>query len=228
MKNIDKDSKQAIFITGIFCVIPMLLAVVMLNLETYNFIESLKTILVCLGVIIFVEFLSQEANWKNSKRRGMVGELVLKGFAICLSLTVIFFLVIITALIYTLNDDSLTKTIFNSIISFSFFSTLISYCLYVKLKFPELVEKGLIKLKKGEESLNPVSKNRIYRKKVIKIFDFISIWATVFLLGNSTFTTLDTSSLKLDSNPLNTIEFLALFFLMPIFVQSAYYRIVEK
>lgn len=225
MEAIDRVSKHGIVFTSIFYIILIGIIIVTLNIETENFIETLGLMIGLFFVIIGIEYMSQEINWGIRKRFSMVWSLIAKGVFICFFMSYIFLFIVTTSLIYILSDDTISKGIFNFIISFTFLSTLFFYHLYLKLNIPERMEKIITKFKKGEKTLNPILRNRIYKKEVINKIDFITICATVFLLGNSTFTTLVPDSLVLDKNPYNSIEFKSLFYLIPIYVQSAYYKL---
>ena len=66
---------------------------------------------------------------------------------------------------------------------------------------------------------------KVVKEKVSKIIDLFTILATIFLLSNSTFTALNSSAIDLKSNPFDSLEFSALIYVIPIYVQSAYYRL---
>lgn len=224
----DRESKRGIIFTGILYIMHIVIIVVALNIGRENFTATLGTVLGFVIFITFVEYISQEINWKKIKKCILVWNLVVKGILICFSISTISLLIVVTLLIYFSNEDTITKGIFNLMITFTFLSTISCYRLYLVINIPERIENIITKYKKGEKTFNAISRNRIYDKEVINKIDFITICATVFLLGNSTFTTLTPGSLTFKKFPYNSIEFNSLLYLIPVYVQSAYYKLFKK
>lgn len=225
MGNIDKESKHAILITIGFYISFAVIITVIINFKTKNFMDTLMVVVLLIIGILLTEYTFQDVKWKIKKRFWIIFHLIVKSFLICLLMSFISVLLIISLLIYNLDSDTLTKGIFNFLVLFTFISTLAFYRLYLKSPIPDMIEKRIMKFRNGEISLNPISNNKIYRKDIIDKIDFIMILATIFLLGNSTFVSLVPSSIKFDGNPYNTIEFRLLFMLIPVYVQSAYYKL---
>ncbi len=227
MKVIDRFSKYGIAFTIIFYAILAGIIIVTLNMERENFVETVLLLCGLFIAMIGFEQMFQGINIGIRKRSVMVWSLVAEGLLICLFISNIFLLIIIAFFMYLLNVDTLTKVTFNIMVSFTFFSSLFFYRFYLKLKVLEKTEKIVSKFKK-EKDINPSILNKSkYKKEVINKIDFITIFATVFLLGNSTFTTLVPDSIILNKNPYNSIELRTLVLMIPIYVQSAYYKLFQ-
>src|SRR5690606_24256855 len=136
----DRESKLGIVFTVIIYLVFTAIVIVMLNIETENFLETLSLIIGFLIVIAIIEYLSQQMNWDNRLRFTIVWSLIAKEILICFVLSTISFLIITTLLMYILNDDTISKGIFNFMVSFTFVATLLFYRLYVKLNIPEMIE----------------------------------------------------------------------------------------
>lgn len=218
----DRETILGIIFSVIFYLVHIGIVIVMLN------IEALRLMIGFLIVIAVIECLFQEVNWDKRRKVILVWGLIAKDIFICFFLSTISLFIVTTLLIFILSDDTISKSIFNVMVSFTFLATLSFYRLYVMLNLPQILENLITKYKKGKQTLNPTSRNKRYRKEIIHKIDFITICATVFLLGNSTFTTLASESLALKKNPYDSIEFRSLFYLIPIYVQSAYYKLFRN
>lgn len=66
---------------------------------------------------------------------------------------------------------------------------------------------------------------KVAKEKVSKFIDLLTILVTIFLLSNSTFTTLTPNVVNLKASPFDSLEFTVLIYVIPVYVQSAYYRL---
>jgi len=227
MAKIDRLSAWGIFWTFFLTLIPVVVIIIVNNftIERWFFVGLL---VVVLASICFIELLSQEIQQESKKESGIVFHLVIKGIVISIMISIISTLLVINILIVIYGDDVMTKGIFNSLIMFSFFTTLFFYWLYMKLDIPKKMENVAKRLKKGREPINPTSNNKIYTYAVIEKMDLLAIIATVFLLSNSTYSTILPSENTIKGNPYDSLEFNLLFLLIPLYVQSAYYKLIKK
>lgn len=225
----DKDNKQAVVLTGILYFIFALVITFVVNWQDEYFRYLVWAFLWLPVFILFFEAVSQAAKGDNKNGNFSVSNLVLKGIFISLAMSYLSFFVISYGLIVFLDDDKMTKSVFNILIILSFLLTFAFYYMYRKYRVPEFIERLLKRFtskgKNDHSSLEiEVFKEKAVKERVAKIIDLITILATVFLLSNSTFTTLNPAELNL-AKPFDSLEFRLLVLLLPIYVQSAYYKI---
>lgn len=210
----------------------MIIALV-LNWHDQNFQNLLWALSRLPFFILFIEALSQRLKRKNKNVKTALN-LILTGIPICIAISFLSFFIISYGLIVAYDDKDMTKGMFNFLITSSFILTTAFYFTYQKCRFPEFIgrlEKRIALILsrevKNHNSIAEVEfdKELIAKQKTAKFIDSITILATVFLLSNSTFTTIIPADLDLKSNPFDSLEFSLLIFLIPIYVQSVYYRI---
>ena len=233
----DKDSRCANRFIGFFYLFHMLVIAITLNWHDENFKDMLSSMFWITFSILFIEGLSQIRKWET-KNEVTAFNLILKETTICIGMSLMSFFIVTYGLLIVLDgDDPLTKSVFNTLVSLVFLLNFVVYCLYHKYRIPEFIERLLYGLAKravptiASELKNDVPnivikiyKEKVVKEKVSKFMDLITIFATVFLLSNSTFATINSQKLDLNSNPFNSLEFFLLVVLIPIYVQSAYHR----
>lgn len=214
----------------------MLAIAIALNWHDENFKDILRALFGILLVIFVIECLSQ-ASKSLTKNEITAFNLIIKESLICFGISLMSFLIVMYGLLLVVDPDAeMTKIIFNTLVSLSFLLTFVLYCIYQKYKVPEVLERLLYRkvaptlaneIEKDVPNLViKIYKEKVAKEKVAKYIDLITIFATVFLLGNSTFATINSTSTKLDlnSNPFDSLEFFLLVVLIPFYVQSAYHR----
>lgn len=233
---IDNHSRTAILITiFIFYLIPAVIVLSVINWHDENFGFLLLAFTVIPAGILFIEGLSQVLNRDDNSEIFEIFIVLSKGVLICIAMTFFYFFIVSYLFVVILDIKFLSKGNFNFLVTSSFVLTLFSYFFYQKYRVPKFMEIVTIKLadiistkKTVNDSPNLATENdneKVVKEKVSKIIDLFTILATIFLLSNSTFTALNSSAIDLKSNPFDSLEFSALIYVIPIYVQSAYYRL---
>lgn len=238
---IDNHFRTAILITVfIFYLIPTVIILSVINWHDENFGYLLWALAFLPSVILFIEGSSHIFNGDDNSENFEIFVKISTGLIICTAMTFLSFFIVAYLLVVTLDNTNLSKASFNFLVTSSFLLTFFSYFFYQKYRVPKIMERLIIKFraviiskKIVSDSTNLETKNsnekvikvRVVKEKVSKIIDLFTILATIFLLSNSTFTTLNSNAIDFTLSPFDSLEFSALIYVIPIYVQSAYYRL---
>lgn len=233
MTKMDKDSRCANRVIIFFYLFHIFIISSTLNWHDENYRRIFFAVVLSPFVILFIELLNPTIKW-NKKHEVNVIILILKNTFICIVLTFSSLLIVIYGLIKIYGNVEMTKSLFNIMVTSGFLLTFIFYYIYQKPKvqnFTErLAKKVAPKFFKEMKNENPNLESAFYEDEAVKetahkFIDLITILVTVLLLSNSTFTTLNPNGISLTANPFDSLEFSVLIYVIPMYVQSAFYRL---
>lgn len=231
MNRFTKDDKQ-----GIIFVISFMFILAMITFIAYNYQNQYL-----ISTLLFISFLSVaifllEVFGSMREDEGQhLGEyrhifiiimLVLKGLFISYSLVLISISMILITLLFFIID--VEKGTFNIIFAATFFLAVIFYWIYQKMNVPHKLSSLYTRIRSKKKASSIILNDSPYKKDVVNMFDFLSIFLSVLLLANSTYSIFDPKQITSVDEFFNSFELHFLFYVMPIYVLSAYYRLPVK
>lgn len=222
MKRIDRDTLNGILITILFYIVIVGIVIVSIFYQAFKF-QTLSFIILLILVFVAESFEQAILSIVKSKRIIQIF-IVIKEFLTSFWITLTSLIIVVQFLTLTIGDKLITKNIFNIIVSATFFTALFLYWMYSSINVSEKLDKLSIKLLKGQTFSSTVIKESLNKNEIINTIDLIAIFTTVFLLGNSTIS----SVVNIDEKPkdfFDSIEYKLLFIVMAIYVQAAYYKL---
>lgn len=235
----DKDSRCANRFIIFFYLFHIFIIASTLNRQEENYVRSLSFVLGASIMILFVGLLYQSVKWNNRQVVNVIILIVANTF-ICILMTFLSLIIVLYGLTEIYGNVEMTKSLFNIMVTSGFLITSIFYFIYQKPKVQDYIErlakwvakKGAPTIFKDMKNKNPNLENEFYEEEAVKdtahkFIDLITILVTVFLLGNSTFATLNPSGISLTANPFDSLEFTVLIYVILIYVQSAFYRLTS-
>lgn len=231
MKKINKEDKKAITFVILFMIALAMTAFVAYNYQNQYLISSLKFIvlfaLIIVALEIYLSVRENEGQYLGEYRKiVIIVLLVLKGVLISFSFVLISLLAILTIL--TFFTEYAGRTIFNTMFTSTFILALVLYTIYQKMNVPQKLSELYVKFKVTKKLSSPILDDSPYKKDVINSFDLLSVFLSVLLLANSTYSTFDPIQFNSEEEFFDAFEINFLLWTMPVYILSAYHRLPIK
>lgn len=225
MNKTDRDTLNGIIITILLYLVLAIIIILSIYYQTFK-IQILSLILLLISVLA-AETMEQAIlsviKWKPFILLFLVIKETLTSFLITLAS-----LMIVAKIIELfIGNAEITKNLFNLIVLLTFITALFLYWLYSSLNISAELDKLSNKLLKVNTFSSTAIKESINKNEIINLIDLIAVITTVFLLGNSTISTVVNINEK-QIDLFDTIEYKMLYIVMAIYVQVAYYKLPIK
>lgn len=225
MKKNIRDNIKSIILTLILYIIIAIIIIITVNYQNPNFIQVFSTLISLLILVTVMEVLEQAI--LSTVKLKVVTQYLLVGKEIMTSLliTLVSLLGVAKVMEIYYADAPFDKFIFNTLISLTFIVSLILYWLYSKLNISHKIDSGSRRIFKNTSPPIINFKKSLDKKETLDIIDAFAIFTTVFLLGNSTFSSSDLNQTGSTVIFFESLEYYMLFIVMSIYVLAAYHRL---